>query len=139
MINSKKTINRRTLVAGTMGIVASTALPENSQAKPADPVLTATLAGMAEAMEGVNVMEVLSNVFAPHYRKGDLIFVKPQCGKATDHVFIKRMAADPAFGVLVHHDAKAIYVTGFKAGDRLQSVPLNTITEWGRIVANYRV
>ena len=138
MIKSNKTINRRSLVAGTMGIVVASALPGNTQAKPADPALMAKLEGMTEAMEGVNIMQVISNSFAPHYRKGDLIFVKPQCGQATDHVFIKRKAADPVFGVLVHHDAKAIYVRGFKAGDRLQSVPLTTITEWGRIVVSYR-
>ncbi len=76
---------------------------------------------------------------APHYRKGDLIFVKPETTQPADHVFLKRKATEPVFGVLVHRDARAVYVRGFKAGDRIQSVPLSNIREWGRIIVSYRV
>jgi len=103
-----------------------------------DPWFTAKLDAMSDAMANVQIMELQSNNFAPHYRKGNLIFVKPETAQPTDHVFLKRNAADSVFGVLVHRDAKAIYVRGFKTGDRLQSVPLSSISEWGRIAMNWR-
>lgn len=139
MTKSKHAISRRSLVVGTMAVAGSAALPANVRAKSADPAFEAKLDAMTQAMHDVQAMEVQSNSFAPHYRKGDLIFVKPETANSTDHAFLKRKAAESIFGVLVHRDAKAIYVRGFKAGDRLQSVQLSTIAEWGRIVASYRV
>ena len=139
MAKSVNAFSRRNLVVGAMGAVAAATLPVGSQAKSRDPWLTEKLDAMAEATENVHIMEVKSNSFAPFYRKGDLIFVKPETGKSTDHVFLKRKGMESVFGVLVHRDTKAIYVRGFQAGDRLRSVPLSSITEWGRIVINWRV
>ncbi len=65
--------------------------------------------------------------------------MKPETGKPTDHVFLKRKGMESVFVVLVLRDAKAIYVRGFQAGDRLRSVPLSSIAQWGRIVINWRV
>ena len=139
-----KKVSRRVLMAGAVSVAASVALPSNAKAKPEthdaqDQWFAAKLDAMSEAMKNVQIMEVLSNSFAPHYRKGDLIFVKPETGQPADHVFLRRKAAESVFGVLVHRDAKAIYVRGFRARDRLQSVPLSSISEWGRIVMNWRV
>ena len=139
MAKSGNTFNRRNLVIGTLAGVASAALPVATQAKSRDPWFTEKLDAMEEATENVHIMEVKSNSFAPYYRKGDLIFVKPETGKPTDHVLLKRKGMESVFGLLVHRDAKAIYVRCFQAGDRLRSVPLSSITEWGRIVINWRV
>ena len=137
-------VSRRALMLGAVSVVASAALPSEAKAKAetqeaADPWFTAKLDAMSEAMKNVQIMEVLSNSFAPHYRKGDLVFVKPGTVKPSDHVFLRRKAAESVFGILVRRGAKAIYVRGFRAGDRLQSVPLSSISEWGRIVMNWRV
>ena len=134
-----KALSRRSLIVGTMGTVATAALPVTAKAKATDPWFTAKLDAMSEAMANVQIMGVQSNSFAPHYRKGDLVFVKPETGQPTDHVFLRRKAAESVFGVLVHCDAKAIYGRGFRAGERLQSVPLSSISEWGRVVMNWRV
>ena len=139
MTMSANSISRRNLVVGTMGAVAAAALPVGAKARSSDPWVSAKLDAMSQATENIHIMEVQSNSFAPYYRRGDLIFVKPEVAKVTDHVFLKRKAAASVFGVLVHRDAKAIYVRGFKAGDRLQSVPLSSISEWGRIIINWRV
>ena len=137
-------VSRRVLMAGAVSVVASAALPAGAKAKSEtqadpDPWFDARLYAMSDAMKNVKIMEVLSNSFAPHYRKGDLVFVKPETAQPSDHVFLKRKGVESVFGVLVHRDAKAIYVRGFRAGDRLQSVPLRSISEWGRIVMNCRV
>ena len=139
MAKSVNAFSRRNRVVGAMGAVAAATLPVGAQAKSRDPWLTEKLDAMAEATENVHIMEVKSNSFAPYYRKGDLIFVKPETAKPTDHVLLKRKGIEPVFGVLVHRDAKAIYVRGFQAGDRLRSVPLSSITQWDRIVINWRV
>ena len=138
MAKSVNTFSRRSLIIGTMGTVASSSLPGGAMAKSSEPGFAAKLDAMSEAMEDVHIMEVQSNSFAPHYRKGDLIFVKPETGQPTDHVFLRCKTMEPVFGVLVRRDAKAIYVRGFKASDRLQPVPLNSISEWGRIIVCYR-
>ena len=137
-------VSRRALMSGAVSVVASAALPSDAKAKAEtheapDPWFTAKLDAMSDAMKNVQIMEVLSNSFAPHYRKGDLVFVKPETAQPSDHVFLKRKGVESVFGVLVHRDAKAIYVRGFRAGDRLRSVPLSSISEWGRIVMNCRV
>ena len=134
-----KAFSRRSLIVGTMGAIATAALPVSAKAKSTDAWVTAKLDAMSQAMENVQIMELQSNSFAPFYRKGDLIFVKPETARPSDHVFLRRKGAESVFGVLVHRDAKAIYVRGFKAGDRLRSVPLSSISEWGRIVMNWRV
>ena len=139
-----KKVSRRVLMAGAVSVAASVALPSNAKAKPEtyeapDPWFAAKLDAMSEAMANVQIMEVQSNSFAPHYRKGDLIFVKPGTVKPSDHVFLRRKAAESVFGILVRRGAKAIYVRGFKAGDRLRPVLLSSISEWGRIVMNWRV
>ena len=139
MAKSLNTFSRRNLVVGAMGAVAAATLPVGSQAKSKDPWLSEKLDAMAEATANVHIMEVKSNSFAPYYRKGDLIFVKPETGKATDHVFLKRKGMESVFGILVHRDTKSIYVRGFQAGDRLRSVPLSSVSDWGRIVINWRV
>ena len=86
----------------------------------------------------MNVLEVTGDANAPHYRKGDVIFMQPTKGRATDHVYIDRKAAAPIFGTLVHTDAKAVYVRGFKASDRMQAIPLKSVKAWGRVLASYR-
>ena len=134
-----KAFSRRSIIVGTMGAVATAALPVTAEAKSADLWFTAKLDAMSKAMENVQITEVKGDSFTPYYRKGDLIFVKPEEAQPSDHVFLKRKAAESVFGVLVHRDAKAVYVRGFKAGDRLRSVPLSSISEWGLIVMNWRV
>ncbi len=139
----KSKLSRRAIIAGSL---VSIAAPEAVKANAAPQDWPDSLARTFEALQvlsknpqGLKIMEILTNSFTPNYRKGDLIFVQTAKAKATDHVYLKRKSAESIFGELVHEDEKAIYVRGFKSGDSLQSVPLNTISEWGRIVASYRV
>jgi hypothetical protein len=136
----KAQLTRRSLIAGTIGTAATAFTVKASETKPnpnADR-FTALLDAMQATLPHVVAMEVLTDNFAPHYRKGDLIFVKPETAKASDHVWLKLKGGKAVFGELVHSDAKAIYVRGFKKGDRMAVYPVASVTTWGRIVISYR-
>lgn len=143
---------RRAIMANCIAAAASIALPATAKASEAslpqslidnpptvrtDHALTIVRRMQAD-MEGVNIMEVLTSDFAPHYRKGDLVFVKPAKANPADHVFLKLKSGPSVFGAYVHNDGKSLYVRGFKAGDKIKGIPFANVREWGRIVVSYR-
>jgi hypothetical protein len=141
----EKILTRRTALAGSLAAAASLALSDTASADtPRNPPLIMSekaallLARMQTDMDGVHIMEILTAAFAPHYRKGDLIFVKQSEAAPSDHVYLQLKSGPPVFGSYVHKDGKSLYVCGFKSGDRLKRVPFTNVKQWGKIVISWR-
>jgi SOS-response transcriptional repressor LexA len=129
-------LTRRQAISGS--IATATALTFTSEASAKPHPLNDKLDAMQAAIADVNVMEVTGSKHAPHYRKGDLVFVKPETAKATDHVCLKTKSGQQHFAALVHSDQKAIYLRGFNPKDRMQIIPRTSVASWGRVVASFR-
>ena len=150
----EKIINRRNIIRNSIAAATAVAMPATTKAEAPAPALPQSLidnpptvysdsamalvSRMQSDMEGVNIMEVTGDGNAPHYRKGDLVFVKPGMVRPSDHVYLVRKTGQSVFGTFVHCDAKAVYVRGFKSGERMQALPLKSIASWGKVIISYR-
>ncbi|MEO6607831.1 MAG: S24 family peptidase [Aestuariivirga sp.] len=127
-----KLINRRFAIAGT--IAAAIPLQAEAGTKQAPDGCS----HLTQALQGLVGVEVTGNSFEPHHRAGTLLFIKPGSADPADHVCVIRKTGAHVIASLVHRDEKAMYLRGFNAGDRLQAVPLNTVSQWGRIVVAFK-
>ena len=134
-----KKLTRRSVIAGTIATVTASL---SAKAKPApETSMERSFAAMQRMMDegkGLQVFEVTGTAHGPHYRKGDLVIAQMDAGQPADHIVINRKSEPILLGALVHRDAKALYMRGLKAGDKMQAVPLKSVAQWGRVAIHWR-